>query len=76
METERNEYTYPKGERVWVGYYTDRHQLKFIMTSKNVRDYYYLYELIDNKFKKLGKARSPKELEEKFEVNERLQRTS
>lgn len=76
MGNETNEYTYPRGERVWVGYYTKEHQLMFIMTSKETRDFYYLYELVDNKFKKLGKAHSPKELEEKFEVDKRLQCTS
>ena len=70
-----NGYAYPKGERVWVGYYTEKHELMFIMTSKEARDYYFLYELVDGKFKKLGKARSPKELEEKFEVDRRLRCT-
>lgn len=42
----------------------------FIITSKeSSRDYYFLYELVDGPFKKLGRARSPKELEEKFEVD-------
>ena len=54
---------YPKGERVWVGYYKAQHELLFIMTSKETsRDYYFLYELVDGSFRKLGKARSPKEL--------------
>ena len=42
------------------------------MTSKEARDYYFLYELVDGKLKKLGKARSPKELEEKFDVEKRI----
>ena len=63
---------YPKGERVWVGYYTKDHDLLFIMTSKESRDFYYLYELIDGNFQKLGRAKSPQELEEKFEVDKRL----
>ena len=66
------ELTYPKGERVWAGYYNRAHELLFIMTSKATRDYYFLYELIDGKFKKLGRAKSPKELEERFEVNKRM----
>lgn len=64
---------YPKGEKVWVGYYDTQKNLRFIMTSKeNNRDFYFLYELVDGEFKKLGKARSPKELEDKFEVSAKL----
>lgn len=68
----KRELIYPKGERVWVGYYNTNHELILILTSKESRDYYYLYELVDGGFKKLGRARSPVELEERFEVNKRL----
>ncbi len=64
---------YPKGERVWVGYYDIGHELRFILTSKeSSREYFFLYELVDGAFKKLGRARSPKELEAKFDVNKKL----
>lgn len=64
---------YPKGEKVWVGYYDAQKNLRFIMTSKeNNRDFYFLYEFVDGQFKKLGKARSQKELEDKFEVSSKL----
>ena len=64
---------YPKGERVWVGYYNAQHELLFIMTSKETsRDYYFLYELVGGTFRKLGKARSPKELEAKFDVKKKM----
>ena len=64
---------YPKGERVWVGYYNAPHELLFIMTSKETsRNYYFLYELVDGTFRKLGKARSPKELEAKFDVEKKM----
>ena len=60
---------YPKGECVWVSFYNKDHELMFILTSKeSSRDYYFLYELVDGAFKKLGRARSPKELEAKFDV--------
>lgn len=66
-------FKYPKGERVWVGYYNVQHELLFIMTSKETsRDYYFLYELVDGTFRKLGKARSPKELEAKFDVEKKM----
>lgn len=68
--SKRSEPTCPKGERIWVGYYNQAHELKFITTSKeNSRDYYLLYELVDGEFRRLGRSTSPKELEEKFEVD-------
>lgn len=63
---------YPKGEIVWVSYYSTTGELKFIITSKQTRDFYYLYEVTDGEFKKLGKASSPIKLEEKFNLKERL----
>lgn len=67
---------YPKGERVWVGYYNSNHELRFILTSKESRDFYFLYELVEGNFRKLGKARSPMELEEKFRVYQRMEEHS
>lgn len=64
--------TYPRGERVWTSYYNSSHELLFIVTSKPTRDFYFLYEVVDGAFKKLGKAKSPLELEEKFKVHERM----
>lgn len=59
----------PKGEMAWMGYYDTSHKLRFLITSKaNTREFYYLYEVIDGTLKKLGKSRSPKELEEKYNV--------
>ena len=75
MADKKKEYPYPKDEHVWVGYYTDKHELMFIITSKeSSRDYYFLYEYANGKFQKLGKSRSPKELEEKFEVEKKIRR--
>lgn len=65
---------YPRGERVWMSFFSANHDLKFIITSKeSSREYYFLYELLDGSFKKIGKARSPKDLEEKFEVRKRTE---
>lgn len=64
--------TYPRGEQVWTSYYNSSHELLFIVTSKPIRDFYFLYEVVDGAFKKLGKAKSPLELEEKFKVHERM----
>lgn len=49
------EYNYPKGEIVWVGHYDKAGNLRYIITSKPARDYYFIYELKDGKFVKLGK---------------------
>lgn len=64
---------YPKGEKVWVSYRTENGELRFILTSKQQsRDVYFLYEVDGNSFKKLGKSKSPLELEEKFNVHDKL----
>lgn len=56
-----------------VSYYNSDHELLFILTSKEpFREYFFLYELIDGTFKKLGRARSPKELESKFCVEKKM----
>lgn len=63
----------PKGERVWVNYFSEKNELMFIITTKeSTRDYYYLYELVDGKPKRLGKSRSPGDLEEKYSIRKRI----
>lgn len=63
--------TPPKGEIAWVGYYNTDGEQVFILTSKPARDYYSLYEVLpDGKLNKLGKAKTPTELEKKFCVLE------
>lgn len=64
--------TYPKGEIVWTGYYNRAGDLLFIITSKESRDYYFLYEYRDEVFQRLGRAKSPLELEERFHVKEKM----
>lgn len=63
---------YPKGEIVWTGYYNKAGDLLYIITSKESRDYYYLYEYRDDAFVKLGKAKDPIELVERFHVHEKM----
>ena len=64
---------YPKGETVWVSYYDREGAMRFFTTSKPLRDWYFLYEVKEDlTYVKLGKARSPTELEEKFKVNEKI----
>lgn len=63
---------YPKGERVWTGYYNRKGELLFILTSKELRDQYFLYELVDGEFKKLGKNPDPSVLVSRFKVEEKM----
>ena len=64
---------YPKNETVWMTYYDSAGTLQFFMTSKAARDYYYLYAVKDDStFVKLGKARSPAELEKKYDVDKKI----
>lgn len=63
---------YPRGETVWTSYYTASGELMFILTAKPQQDAYYLYELRDGEFQKLGRSKSPLELEEKFDVHTKL----
>ena len=64
-------YTYPKNEQVWERLFARNGELLFIITSKRQRDFYFLYQLIDDKFVKLGKASSPRELKDKFDVDKK-----
>ena len=61
--------TYPKGETIWVQYYTKDGTLKYIMTSKTGdRNTYYVYESDGTDFKKLGRGKNPAELEERYVI--------
>lgn len=59
---------YPRGEIPWIRYQNAKGELKFLLTSKEARDWYFLYCYVDGKFEKLGKAHTPPELEKKFNV--------
>lgn len=61
----------PKGETVWAEFLS-KGKPRFIITSKQLRDWYFLYEVNGEELKKLGKARTPPELEERFKVHEKL----
>lgn len=58
---------FPSGEIVWVRY-CNSGDPQFIITSKPSRDYYYLYQVVEDGIKKLGRAKTPPELEKKFRV--------
>lgn len=62
----------PRGEHAFTGYYNRKGILLFVITAKEARDYYYLYEVKDDVYTKLGRSRNPLELVEKFKVLERI----
>ena len=72
IKEDMSRFKYPKGEIVWRRYYNESKELKFIITSKSTRDAYFLYELINSEFKKLGKAKTPPELVEKYDVEKKI----
>ena len=55
----------PKTERIWVKRIKEKGEPYYI-TSKDTRDYYFLYKMDGEKAVKLGKAKSPLELEQKY----------
>jgi hypothetical protein len=62
----------PSTEIEWTEY-LDRDEIPiFLVTSKESRDFYFLYEILNGGFKRLGKAISPIALEEKYKVIERM----
>ena len=57
----------PKGEVLWTRYSVDGERITHIITSKADRTMYFLYAVSpENALKKLGKAKTPVELEERF----------
>ena len=63
---------YPPGETVWVQYLNKEGDTISIITSKESRDWYYLYDVIGGRLEKRGKAKEPPELIEKYAVYERM----
>lgn len=63
---------YPKGECGCVRYVNISGQLMFVLTTKNNTDLYFLYEVTENGLVKLGKGKNPSELEEKFDIRNKL----
>lgn len=56
-----------KNEKVWVTRTDENQNIKYVITGKPDRTVYYLYRIDEhNNVKKIGKARSPTELEKIF----------
>lgn len=68
------DYKIPKNERAWVLYLDSDHNPKFVVTSKESRDSYFLYRILDGKLERLGKAATPDVLEKKFGVENELKK--
>ena len=63
---------YPKDEIVWTGYYDREGNLRYVITSKETRDSYFLYEAKGDALVKLGKAKEPTELVKKYGVEKAI----
>lgn len=63
---------YPKGENICVTCYGKDGNPMFLITEKPMTGYFFLYEFAGDSLTKLGKAQSPLELEEKFDVKKRM----
>lgn len=55
----------PKSETIWLKRIAQNGDIYYI-TSKEIRDCYYLYKMENNKAVKIGKATTPPELEKKY----------
>lgn len=62
----------PRGERAFSGYYNKQGILLFVITAKESRDFYFLYEVKDDVYTKLGRSKNPLELVEKYHVMEKI----
>lgn len=56
----------PKTERVWMERITESGETYYITSKDGNREYYFLYQYDGTKCIKLGKAKTPIELETKF----------
>lgn len=62
----------PASEIVWATYYNANGELLYVVTSKRSRDNYYLYKMESKTIVKVGKADSPDELCDKYNIWEDL----
>ena len=59
-------------ETAWVTYLNRKNEPVFKITSTQMRDKYFLYQKIGNEWKKVEKADSPIEFEEKYSIREAM----
>lgn len=56
----------PKSERIWVKRITGNGKVYYITSKDNDRSYYFLYKMENGRAEKLGKSKSPLDLENKY----------
>lgn len=69
---DKPEVKYPKGEEVCVTCYDKNGNKLFLITEKPLMELYFIYEFTGDGLVKLGKGKSPIELEKKFDVRKRM----
>lgn len=63
---------YPKNEELAQTFRDVGGNIRYIITYKKIKDGYILYQLNCGKFEKVGKCRSPNELDRKFKFKQNL----
>lgn len=58
--------TIPRTEHIWLTNTTASGEVFYITSKENSRDTYYIYRKTDSGVEKLGKGKSPPELEKKY----------
>lgn len=56
----------PRTETIWETYTTSNGDTYYVTTKSNSREYYFLYKSVNGAAEKLGKARNPIDLKEKY----------
>ena len=56
----------PRTETIWETYTTSKGDTYYVTTKANSRENYFLYKLVNGAAEKLGKARNPIDLKEKY----------
>lgn len=56
----------PKSETIWVQTRAADGTIYYTTAKTNNREFYFLYKMVDGKAVKLGKARNPKDLDQKY----------
>lgn len=56
----------PKTEQIWIKRTTLKGEIFYITSKESNRSYYFLYKMEEDKAVKLGKSKSPVELERKY----------
>lgn len=62
----------PKNEQLWTTYRDESGNVRFFVTSTALRDSYIMYQTEEGMPKKLGRASTPTELENKYSIWEKL----